>query len=38
MREGQLSLKDADNEQSNFAAKIKNSDKGKKQLKKIFLK
>ena len=34
INEGYLSLKDADDEQSNFAAKLKNLDKVKKQLKK----
>ena len=37
MHEGYLSLEDADDQQSNFAAKLKNLDKGKKQLKKCFL-
>ena len=32
--EGHLLLKDTDDEQSNFAAKIKNSDKGKKAIEK----
>ena len=33
IHEGHLSLKHADNGQSNFVAKIKSSDKGNKQLK-----
>ena len=35
--EWHLSLKDTDDDQSNFAAKIKNLDRGKKQLKNSFL-
>ena len=35
---GHLLLKDSDDEQSNVAAKIKNLEKSKKQLKNIFLK
>ena len=38
MHEEYLSLKDADDKQSKFAAEIKNLDKGKKQLKKGFFK
>ena len=38
MYEGYSPLKDTDDEQSNFAAKIQNLDKGKKQLKKSFFK
>ena len=34
IHEGHLSLEDANDEQSNFAAKIKNLDKGKKTFKK----
>ena len=36
MHEGYSPLKDTDDKQSNFAAKIQNLDKGKKQLKKSF--
>ena len=36
IHEGHLSLKYGDDEQSNFVAKRKNLDKGKKQLKKSF--
>ena len=35
---GYLSLKDADDEQSNFAAKLKNLDKSKETIKKNFFK
>ena len=38
IHEGHLLLKDSNDEESNFAAKIKNLDKGKKQLKKNFFK
>ena len=38
IHEGPLSLKDADNEQINFVDKLKNLDKGRKQLKKSFFK
>ena len=37
IHEGNLSLKDAIDEQSNFSVKIKNLDKGKEQLKNSFL-
>ena len=36
IHEGHLSLNDADDEQSNFAAKLNNLDKGKKTIKKGF--
>ena len=38
MHEGYLSLEDPDDKQSNFAAKLKNIDRDKKQLKNSFLK
>ena len=38
IHEEHLSLKDADDEQSNFAAKTKNVDKGQKAIEKYFLK
>ena len=38
IHEGNLSLEDADYKQSNYAAKLKNLGKGKKQLKKSFFK
>ena len=37
IHEGYLSFEDPDDRQSNFAAKLKNLDKRKKQLKKSFL-
>ena len=37
IHEGNLSLEDADDEQRNFSAILKNLDKGKKQLKNNFL-
>ena len=36
VHEGYLSLEEADDEQSNFAAKLKNLDKGKKYIEKEF--
>ena len=36
LREGHLPLKYSDHEQSNFAAKIKNLEKGKKEIEKEF--
>ena len=38
IHEEHLSLKDADDEQSNFSAKTKNVDKGQKAIEKYFLK
>ena len=38
IRERYLSLKDADDEQSNFAAELKNLDEGKKTTEKDFFK
>ena len=38
IHDGHLSLKDADDEQINFAAQLKNLDNGKKQLKRSFFK
>ena len=37
IHEEYLWLEDADNEKNNFATELKNSDKDKKQLKKMFL-